>query len=49
MVGRMTQDEAEQWKQQFLTLQLAVKRSAFVLVLIDADADAYMVRASERT
>lgn len=44
MVGRMTQDDAEQWKQRFFGLQNAVERNSFVLVLIDADADAYLFK-----
>lgn len=49
LAGRLTQGEAESWKQQYLGLQQAIDRSSFVLVLVDADADAYMVRASLTT
>ncbi|KAI1370176.1 hypothetical protein F4677DRAFT_451645 [Hypoxylon crocopeplum] len=45
MVGRITQDDAEEWKQRFLGLQKAVERSSFVLVLIDADSDAYQFKS----
>ncbi|KAK3940250.1 hypothetical protein QBC46DRAFT_385688 [Diplogelasinospora grovesii] len=44
LAGRFTQEEAEEWKRQFLDLQQAVERSSFVLVVIDADADAYMFK-----
>jgi hypothetical protein len=43
VAGRHAQDEAEIWKKRFEELQSVVHHGSFVLVLVDADADSYMV------
>ncbi|KAM0334997.1 hypothetical protein ACHAQA_000031 [Verticillium albo-atrum] len=44
MAGRGLQEESKQWEGRFNVLDESVKKSSFVLVLLDADADAYMFK-----
>ena len=44
IAGRAAQEETEKLHDRFRALEDSTVRSAFVLVLIDADADAYLVR-----
>ncbi|KAF2810481.1 uncharacterized protein BDZ99DRAFT_313074 [Mytilinidion resinicola] len=46
IAGRITQADAEKWQHQFEELQQSVHDGSFVLVLIDADADAYIFKDS---
>jgi len=46
IAGRHAQENVEKMDQKFRALEESAVRSAFVLVLIDADADAYLVRQS---
>ncbi|KAF2499390.1 hypothetical protein BU16DRAFT_535752 [Lophium mytilinum] len=48
IAGRITQVDAEKWQHQFEELQQSIHDGSFVLVLIDADADAYIVRSPYR-
>ncbi|KAG7141713.1 hypothetical protein HYQ45_001752 [Verticillium longisporum] len=44
IAGRGLQTDSKRWEDRFTKLEESVKESAFVLVLLDADADAYMFR-----
>ena len=46
IAGRHAQENVEKMDQKCRALEESAVRSAFVLVLIDADADAYLVRQS---
>lgn len=49
IAGRHAQEHVEKVDMKFRALEESTDRSAFVLVLIDGDADAYLVRRLGQT
>ena len=47
IAGRAAQEQCESIEKKLVDLEDSTARSAFVLVLIDADADAYLVSDSQ--